>query len=307
MIVGMALSLTQLETFALLAQDAHFSRAAERLGLTQPAVTQQVASLQEHFGVKLAERVGRRTVLTDAGHFLAERSAVLIGNATALEREMREFADIRAGELRVGATVTIGTSMLPDLIARFRASFPAVRLRVEVENTAAMAAAVRAGRVSLALVEGPLSDTEDLVVEPYADDELVLIASRSHPIARHPRRLASAGLAGLPFVFREEGSGTRAQAERALRDAGIVPNVALTLASSEAIVRAVELDLGIAIVSRMAVTAALRAKRVVEVEISDLSLSRTLRIVRMRDRTPSPAALAFIAVVNEEARGGGRG
>jgi DNA-binding transcriptional LysR family regulator len=292
----MPFNLIQLETFHRLAQEENFTRTAELLNVTQPAVTQHVRALQQHFGVKLVDLVGRRTVLTDAGRFLAARAELLLGNVAALEREMREFADVRAGELRIGATLTIGTYRLPGIVARFAASFPAVQLRVEVENTQAMAFAVKAGRVSLALVEGPLADDE-LDIVPYAGDELVLVVPPAHRFAERKTSIRTAELANVPFVFREAGSGTRAQVERALLAAGVEPNVALTLPSGEGIVRAVELGIGVAIVSQIVVEDAVRAGRIAYVRIRDLELSRTFRIVRLRRQTPSPAALAFAALV----------
>jgi DNA-binding transcriptional LysR family regulator len=296
MMAAMPFNLIQLETFRRLAQEQNFTRTAELLDLTQPAVTQHVRALQAHFGLKLVDLVGRRTVLTDAGRFLAARAELLLGNVAALEREMHEFADVRAGELRIGATVTIGAYRLPDIVARFQGSFPGVRLRVEVENTQAMAFAVKAGRVSLALVEGPLADDE-LEIEPYEHDELVLVVPRSHVLAERKQPIRATELANVPFVFREEGSGTRAQVERALTAAGVHPNVALTLPSGEGIVRAVELGIGVAIVSRIIVAGPVRAGRIVHVPVRDLELGRTFRIVRLRRQTPSPAALAFAALV----------
>lgn len=294
----MTVNLVQLETFRRLAQERNFTRTAEALELTQPAVTQQVRALQDYFRVKLVDLVGRRTVLTDAGRFLAARAEGLLGNAAALEREMREFADVRAGELRIGATVTIGTYALPDIIARFAAAFPAVQLHVEVENTQAMALAVKSGRVSLALVEGPLVD-DDLDIDAYANDELVLVVPPGHPFAGRKRPVRASDLADEPFVFREEGSGTRSQVEAALQAAHVRPKVALTLPSGEGIVRAVQLGIGIAIVSRLVVDAPIRAGRVTIVPVRDLTFPRTFRAVRLRRQTPSPAALAFAALLRE--------
>jgi DNA-binding transcriptional LysR family regulator len=291
-----ALNLTQLETFRRLAEEENFTRTAELLELTQPAVSQHVRALQEHFAVKLVDVIGRTTVLTDAGRFLAARAELLLGNVAALERDMREFADVRAGELRIGATVTIGTYALPALVARFRSASPGIRLHVDVENTQAMALAVKSGRVSLALVEGPLADDE-LAIEDYANDELVLIVAPAHRFATKRKRIAAADLAGEPFVFREDGSGTRAQIERALAAAGITPNVALTLPSGEGIVRAVELGIGVAIVSRLVAEGPARGGRIVRVPLHDLELTRTFRVVRLRRRTPSPAAVAFEALL----------
>lgn len=292
----MAFNLIQLATFRRLAQERNFTRTADGLGLTQPAVTQHVRALQEHFGVKLVDLVGRRTVLTDAGVFFAARAELLLGNVAALERDMREFAAVRAGELRIGATITIGTYTLPDLVARFVRAYPAIGLLVEVENTEAIARAVIAGRISLALVEGPLAD-DALDIEPYADDELVLVVQPAHPLARRARPVNVAQLVDESFVFREEGSGTRLQIERAFAAVGIRPRIALTLPSGEGIVRAVELGIGIAILSRLVVDAPLRAGRIVQVPLRDVSFTRTFRVVRARRQTPSPAALAFTGLL----------
>jgi DNA-binding transcriptional LysR family regulator len=292
-----SLSLVQLETFRRLAQEENFTRTAERLNLTQPAVTQQVRALQEHFAVKLVDLIGRKTVLTDAGRFLAARAEAVLGNIDALEREMREFADVRAGELRIGATLTIGSYALPEIVARFRTTYPAIDLLVHVENTVAMARAVKLGVVSLALVEGPLVDP-DLDIVPYADDELVVIAPPGHDLALRRSPILAARLANEPFVLREVGSGTRLQVERALLAAGVTPNVVLTLPSGEGIVRAVELGIGLAIVSRIVAREPLRAGRVARVRLRDLEFRRTFRVVRLRRQTPSPAALAFAALLH---------
>ncbi|GAC1405447.1 MAG: selenium metabolism-associated LysR family transcriptional regulator [Candidatus Velthaea sp.] len=294
------MNLIQLETFRRLAREENFTRTAEFLNLTQPAVTQHVRGLQEHFRVQLVDLVGRKTVLTDAGRFLAARAEVLLGNVESLEREMREFADVRAGELRIGATVTIGTYQLPDIVARFRAAFPAIRLLVEVENTAAMALAVKAGRVSLALVEGPLVDDE-LDIETYADDELVLIVPPAHALARQDGGVTAKDLENEPFIFREEGSGTRTQVERTLRSAGVIPVVVLTLPSGEGIVRAVELGIGIAVVSRLVADLPVRAGRVMQPQLSDIAFRRTFRMVRLRRQTPSPAATALTTLLRRSA------
>ena len=296
----MAFNLIQLETFRCLAREENFTRTAEGLNLTQPAVTQHVRALGDHFRVKLVDLVGRKTVLTDAGRFLAARAEMLLGNVAALERDMREFADVRAGELRIGATVTIGTYALPELVARFRAAYPGIHLLVEVENTVAMARAVKLGAVSLALVEGPLAD-DALDIEPYADDELIAIAPVAHELARAAGPVDIAALANVPFVFREAGSGTRSQVERVLRDAGIVPIVALTLPNGEGIVRAVELGIGIAIVSRLVAVGPLAAKRVARIHLRNVTFNRTFRIVRLRSQTPSPAAMSFTKLLRGSA------
>jgi DNA-binding transcriptional LysR family regulator len=291
------MTLTQLETFGQVAALGNFTRVAEELHLTQPGVTQHVRALERHFGVKLFDLVGRRPVLTDAGRFLASRTMDILGNVAALDREMGEFARVRNGELRLGATLTIGAYVLPTLLARFSVQYPGVTTRISVANTPAIIELVRNGALGLALVEGPLQD-DDLVIEPFQDDRLVLIADPENPIAAttpvDPRLLH-----GEPFIWREAGSGTRALAERGLSALGVTPRTVLELPSGEGVARAVEAGMGLAILSPLVVEHAVRERRLIAADIAGVDLRRTFRLVSLRARTLSPAAHAFIAVVRK--------
>jgi len=286
-------TLVQLETFARLARLGSYTRVAEELHLTQPGVTQQVRALERHFGLRLVDIVGRRPVLTDAGRFLAERASVLLTSLGALEREMGEFADVQGGELRLGATLTIGSYVLPALLGRFARTYPAVRLRVEIANTARMAQRIASGELGLALIEGPLDDPS-LDIVPFMDDRLCLVVPPCHRLAGRTR-IEPAQLAGELFVWREVGSGTRATAEAALAAAGIRPPVALDLPSGEGVARAVEEGIGLSILSWLVVERAVVEGRLATVELAGIDLRRTFRLVTVRGRTLSPAARALRA------------
>jgi DNA-binding transcriptional LysR family regulator len=292
----MPLTITQLETFSRLAEIGNFTRTAEELYLTQPAVTQQVKALAEHFGTPLFDMVGRRPVLTDAGTFLAQRARELLSAFAALEREMREFADARSGTLDLGATLTIGNYAILPALAAFRAAHPGVSIRLTIANTAAMVAAIKDRRLALALVEGQVDDPA-LEVAPYAGDELILIVpSRGHALS-DIEKITAHELAGIEFVSREEGSGTRTIAEDALRAAGIEPNIVLTVPSGEGVTRAVEAGLGVAILSRLVVERAVAAGRVHAVRIADVDLRRAFHVLRLRQRTLSPLAARFVEAI----------
>jgi DNA-binding transcriptional LysR family regulator len=295
----MSATLVQLETFVRVAELENYTRVAEEFHLTQPGVTQQVHALERHFGVTLVDVVGRRPLLTDAGRFLAARARDLLGAADTLEREMGEFAAARGGDLYIGATLTIGSYVLPGLLARFAAAHPGVRARIDVANTRAMAGRIRAGELSLALVEGPIADPT-LEIEPFQEDLLCLITPPGHRLAGSGRVVA-ADLASEPFVWRERGSGTRAIAEAALAAAGVNPPVVLEMPSGEGVARAVEAGLGIAILSRLVVERAVAEMRLAVVEVEDLDLQRTFQLVTVRGRTLSPAARAFAALLSERA------
>ena len=243
----MSMTLVQLETFVRVVALGNYTRVAEEFHLTQPGVTQQVRALERHVKLRLIDVIGHTPVPTDAGRFLAARAAEVLGNVAALEREMGEYARAAGGEVHLGATLTIGSYALPDLLARFAAAHPGVRVRVEVANTAAIAARVRSGALGLALVEGPLDDNEGaLEILPFQDDHLLLVLPPAHHLAgRGP--VAPEDLANEPFVWREAGSGTRDIAEQALMAVGVTPRAALELPSGEGVARAVEAGLGVAI------------------------------------------------------------
>lgn len=294
----MGVTLVQLETFVRVATRGNYTRVAEEFHLTQPGVTQQVRALERAFGVRLVDMVGRRPVLTDAGAFLAERAREVLGGMAALEREMGEFAAVRAGELALGATLTIGAYVLPALLARFTQANPSVRVRVEVANTVAMAARLRDGALGLALVEGPL-DGADLEIVPFRADTLMLVTPPGHALAQQspvdPRALDD-----VPMIWRERGSGTRALAEEALAARGVRPRSMLELPSGEGVARAVEAGMGVAILSALVVERAVHGGRLQMMDIAGVDLRRSFRLVRTRGRTLSPAGRAFAALTLPE-------
>lgn len=289
----MALTLAQLETIRRLAKFGSFTRTADSLNVTQPAVTQHVKALQEHFGTRLFDLAGRRPILTDAGAFLAIRAGELLEGLEALERDMKAFAAAESGTLELGATITIGNYALPPQLARFRALHPSLGTNLRIANSADIALDVKHRRVHLALVEGSVDDPE-LAEEAYAMDELTLVVPQAgHRFSERASVLAR-DLRGETFVAREEGSGTRLLADRVLRSAGIEPAIALALSSGEGVARAVEAGLGIGLLSHLVVERAAAAGRIHVVRIADVDLRRTFRIVHLRERTLSPAAQRFI-------------
>jgi DNA-binding transcriptional LysR family regulator len=293
-------TLAQLTAFRYVRETGSFSQAAQLLGVTQPAVSQQLAVLQRHFDTALVEVVKGRLRLTDAGRFLAARSEQLLANAAALESDMQEFAATRSGTLRIGATVTIGTYGLGPLLAAFAQEHPGIDVRISIANTDAIVAAVRAGETALALVAGPAAG-DDIDIVPYEDDELVLIVAPTHRFAKR-RSVRVTDLAGERFIMREPGSGTRQLVETVLSAAGVTPATVLELPSGDAISRAVESNLGISIVSRKIVERDVVLGRLKIVRLPDVDLRRTFRMIRSRLYAPSPAGLAFAALVRGRAR-----
>lgn len=295
----MDVTLTQLATFARVAQRGNFTRAAEDLYLTQPAVTHHVHALERHFQVRLVEVIGRHPELTDAGIFLAARVPEILSRVAALERDMQEYAQAQMGELRLGATLTIGTYVVPRLLAQFQQEHPQVQVQVTIANTPMIVAQVREGLVHVGLVEGEVQEA-DIATRPFQEDTLVLVAAPMHPFAQ-TAPASFAEVVAEPLVMREAGSGTRERIEHAFILAGATPNTVLALPSGEGVARAVEAGIGIAWLSPLVIHDAVRAGRLVVIPCPALTLTRVFAHIWVRERVSSPLAQAFAQMLSTAA------
>lgn len=295
----MSLNLHHLRIFASVAEQGGFSRAAVVLHLSQPAVSKSVAELERQTGVPLFERAGRASRLTAAGSLLFARARELFAVEESAEEELRALRGLDAGVLRVGASTTIATYLLPPYLARFSDAHPGVSLRVASANTRAIARALLERRLDVALVEGPVANPRIEVV-PWRDDELVVITPPGHRLSRR-RSIALGELAHEPFVVREPGSGTRTVSERALAGQHIELRVVMQLASTEAIKQAVAAGLGLAIMSRFAVADQVALGRIAAVRVRGAVLRRELSELRLAGRASSPAAAVFRTLLSSRA------
>ena len=294
----MALNLNALRAFAAVVERGGFTRAAAALRLSQPAVSKAVLGLERAVGMPLLERGPRAVRATEAGAALYERARELFAVERSAEDELRMLRGLEGGALRVGASTTVATYLLPPLLGTFQARHPGVALHVTSGNTRAVARALLGRRLDVALVEGPVDDAR-FAAEPWRDDELVLIAPPDHPLAGTRRPVSLAALAQAPYVSRERGSGTRAVAEAAFAAHGIHPRVVLTLDSTEAVKQAVAAGLGLSAVSRAAAADQLALERVREVRAAGLVIRRRLALLRLAGRRPSAPARAFEALLGE--------
>lgn|SRR5690348_3614145 len=287
----MALNLHHLRVFARVAEEGGFTRAAQTLRLSQPAVSKAVRELERETGMPLFERAGRATRLTAAGEALFARARELFAVERSAEEELRALRGLSGGVLRVGASTTVATYLLFPYLARFREANPGVTLRVASANTRAIARALLERRLDIALVEGPVRHARIDVV-PWREDELVLIVPPAHRLAAK-RSIELRELSGEPLIVREPGSGTRRVAERALAAHDVSPTVTLQLGSTEAIKQAVAAGLGLAFVSRFAVEEQVKLGRIAAVRVRESALRRMLTELRLRGRAEGPGAVAF--------------
>lgn len=287
----MGLNLHHLRVFAAVAEHRGFSRAAVALRLSQPAVSKTVQELERQVGLALFDRAGRSPRLTDAGEILFARARELFGVERVAEEELGALRGLERGVLRVGASTTVATYFLPQLLARFHEQHPGVTLRVLSANTRAIARKLLEGRLDIALVEGPVSH-ERISVIPWREDELVIIAPATHRLVRR-KRVVAADLVGEPFILREPGSGTRAVAEVALAEHGVHPSATVQFGSTEAIKQAVAAGLGLAVVSRSAAADQLALGYIAVVPVIGMSFPRAMTELRLAGRSASATTVAF--------------
>ncbi len=298
---------TMLENFRLrvfreVARQHNFRRAAEVLFISQPAVTQQIKALEQELGHKLLDRSGGTVRLTAAGETLlrfANESELLLTQAaealSALDGEVR-------GTLRLAASTTIAQYLLPHLLASFGRQNPGVALELESANTVGVVARVAEGSVALGLIEGP-AHRADLLMEPWINDELVLVVPRGHAWAG--RIIGLTSLREVPLLLREHGSGTRAVLEAALRDAGLpldLLRVSMLLGSTEALLACVEAGLGVGFASRFALRRQTRLGTLAVVRVRGLRVRRTLHVIRQRGPQTAGVAESFADFLRDYAR-----
>jgi DNA-binding transcriptional LysR family regulator len=284
-----------LALFHAVAQAGGISRGAAAARVSQPAVSKQIAELEEALGVRLLDRLPRGCRLTEAGQILADYARRWRSLENDAVRAIEEYRGLQRGRLAVGASLTIGGYLLPGALAEFHRRFPDVELRVETANTQRIQRALLESTIELGLTEGPL-ESEELESTVFFQDELVAIAPAGHPLLKRGR-VSARELCREPFLLREEGSGTRAVVERALRKKGLKIEPVLSLASPEAIKNAVAAGMGVAIVSRLMVALEVQTGSLGIVPLKDLTIHRPLHRQRVRGRSQSPALAKFLEVL----------
>jgi len=284
----MSINLHHLRLFAAVVHHGGFTKAAAKLNLSQPAISKSLNELERQLDVNLLDRTGRSIRLTDAGKTLYARARELFGVETAAEQELRELRGLKRGTLRIAASTTIATYMLPPYLGRFRLRHPGVRIQTTSANTRTVLRMLLEFRVDVALVEGPVS-SHRVVVHPWREDELIVIAPPDHPL-RAQAKVDVHELAKHAFLVREPGSGTRVVTEQSLSMRGVRLTNTMRVGGTEAIKQGVAAGLGLAIVSRAAAADQLALGRVTVLPVEGLSMRRTLAQIKLHGRSSTASA-----------------
>ncbi|HUF81736.1 MAG TPA: LysR substrate-binding domain-containing protein [Burkholderiales bacterium] len=284
----------RLQVFYTVARHLSFTRAADQLFMTQPAVTFQIKQLEEQFNARLFERSHGKIALTPAGRLVMDYAGRILALSEEMETRVAELTGAAGGPLLLGASTTIAEFILPRILGEFKVAHPLVRVHLAVGNSEMIESRVADHSLDVGLIESP-SHRPGLDSEKCCDDELVVICPPAHRFAAL-EAVKARDLAGEPYVSRELGSGTREFTDQYLRRCKVAPedlNVVMELGSPEAIKGVVETGLGVSIVSR-AIAAKERKLGTLAVMPLEPRLIRTFSFVHPREKFRSKLLTTFV-------------
>ena len=293
------LTLRQFRVFDAVARHLSFSRAAEELHLSQPAVSMQVKGLEDIVGLPLTEQLGKKIFLTEAGREVFHTSQTIAAQLDDLQTNLAQLRGMDSGRLNIAVTSTVN-AVATDILARFRGRHPKVSIHLDVSNREEVLGQLATNRIDLAIM-GQVPDNLGLEATRFLDNPLVVIAPPGHPLAAR-KNVSVKALAAEPFLVREAGSGTRGAMERFFAAKGLEIRTSMEMSSNEAIKQAVQAGLGLGILSLQTLEMELALKRLVVLDVEGFPIIRHWYIVHRAEKRLSPAAHTFKEFVLEPAR-----
>ncbi len=291
----MAMDDHKLRVFCTVAETKSFSKASSIIHLTQPAVSLQIQALEELYETKLFDRSSSNVTLTPAGELLYKYAKQILGLYAEAEKEIGDLTGLVKGSIALGASTTIANYFLPKVIADFRKTRPRIKIHLQVGNTKRIVDLLKAGNIDLGLVEGDVSK-QRIEVEKLIDDELCLIVPTQHTWAKR-RDVSIFELTKEPFIFREEGSGTRQVIEKYFAKHGITTQnmkISMVLGSTEAIKHAVESGMGVSILSRWAALKEVKFGTLKLLSFREEKMMRDFSLVSQKHSVSSHAVEEFL-------------
>jgi LysR family transcriptional regulator, low CO2-responsive transcriptional regulator len=288
----MHMNLHHLAIFNAIAETGSISAAAEKLHISQPAMSREIKDFESRLGVTLFERQPRGMRMTHAGEVLNEYAVRLFEISRSAQAAMREIADARMGNLSIGASNTNGTYILPQRLATFRRANPDVRITMFIGNTEQISQGVADMRYTLGFIEGPLH-VDGLVAEPFQQDDLVPVVAANHELLDR-KRLTTADLDGQPLLMREPGSGTRELITETLDAHRVRQGSVMEFGNTEALKQAAMHGGGIAWLPRISIAKELDEGTLKMLPIENLLIQRTLSIIRRVNSNLSPTSESFL-------------
>jgi DNA-binding transcriptional LysR family regulator len=293
----MHLTLRQLQCFAAVARNRSFTRAADELHLTQPAVSMQVRQLEQQTGVTVTEQLGKQIHLTEAGEEVYRYARSILQQVAEMDDVLTRLKGLAGGKLKIAA-ISSANYFAPRLLGVFLQRFPKVDVSINVTNQTAVLRQVGENEVDMAIMGQPPRDS-NLDAIPFMENPLVIVAPAGHRLAAR-RSIPLEELEKETFLIREPGSGTRGAMQRFFREHKLRLNTGMEMGSLSAIKQSVQADLGLGLVPRGAIEAELQLGTLVELKLRELPIRRHWYVVLHKGKRLSLAADAFkLLLINE--------
>ena len=290
------MDLTRLRSLVVLSEEGHFTRAAERLHIAQPALSQQIRKLEQEAGLPLVDRTTRRVHITEAGQLLVDYARVMLGAADDATAALGELAGLEAGRLGIGATMVVGPLDLAGVLASFHRRYPRVELSVHEDLSFQLAEALRRDTLDLAFLTLDQSRTPMLESHPVASDTLVCVLSTGHPLAAH-KTLPLAELRDERFAMFRGGATIRAVVEEAARAQGFELNIAFETNAVLRLKALVSAGLAVGVLPRS--DAEGPGPSLASVPLSRPTLRHVVHVAWRKGRRQSPATRAFLELLDQ--------
>ncbi|MCL5029109.1 MAG: selenium metabolism-associated LysR family transcriptional regulator [Bacteroidetes bacterium] len=285
----------RLKVFRSVARHLSFTKAANELFITQPAITKHIQSLEREYGLRLFNRKGNKIYLTQAGSVLLEYSNKIFNLELKLENDLNKFKDNLTGKLRLGASTTIAQYVIPQVISKFHEKYPHVKLTLHSGNTEQIAELLNKGEIDLGIVEGKVKN-RDIHYIRFLSDELVAATSLKNNLLKKDE-ISFKELITLPLIMRERGSGTLEVIEHALKARKIKLSslrIVMYLGSTEAIKRYLENDNSIGFISTRAIEREIKQGTLKVIKIRDFKIIRSFDFITLHGSDPTNTAAQFI-------------
>ena len=289
------LTFRHLSIFVCVCDTGNMTAAGEKLLMAQPSVSQAIMEMEKRYGVKLFERLGKKLYITMAGKKLLSYARHIINLHEEMNRGMQEIKD-GGGVLRIGASVTIGACILVEIVQNFNKLYPNIKIETLVDNTKIIEEMLLVDEVDIGLIEGTVRSRE-IILQPFMDDELVLICGPQHRWRNKPF-ITISELENTDFVIREKGSGTRELFESVMAVHGIQWRESWICNNAETIKNAVQAGIGVSVISKMVVEDEVENGNLSIVKIKDVRFTRKFNIAFHKNKYITEVITSLIDCVN---------
>ena len=295
--MGDALNLKQLEAFYLVVKKGSFTKAAEKLNVTQPAVTMQVKSLERSLNLKLIQQIGKRIQLTEAGELLYQYGGKIFDLVDEASEKMGDFKKLMRGTLKIGTTKNYARYIMPSLLSEFQKRFPRTKVILDEGNSEDMARSVLERKNELALIS-QLNLDRRIKALFFSTVEFVLVASPEHRFSQR-MSISLRELNGEPVILREKGSGSRAAVLRKFQEYGIWPSVIIEASSLDFIVGYVKQNKGVSFMFKPDIEEELEKGTLQIIQVEEGNIIFFTDLIYHSEKSLSPPAQAFLKMVEE--------